>query len=105
MNSPVTLLEGFRWWLVRHRGNGLTDATRVPVFCVDRRIVDAVLTELRRSGVPARCTRLGTSWQLLAGPARWCLWVGYDAYGPAQERLAEVMPLLDQFVQRNTETT
>ena len=98
-------LEGFRWWLVRHRGNGLTDNTWVPMFCVDRRIVDALLTELRRAGVPARCTRLGTSWHLPAHPGKWCLWVGYDAYGPAQERLAEVMPLLARFVHRNTKTT
>jgi hypothetical protein len=105
VGRPIMALEGFRWWLVRHRGNGLTADTWVPMFCVDRRIVDALLTELRRAGVPARCTRLGVSWHLPAHPGRWCLWVGYDAYGPAQERLAEVMPLLTRSVRRDTKAT
>jgi hypothetical protein len=90
--------------LVRHRGNGLTDVIWVPMFCVDRRIVDALLTELRRAGVPARCTRLGATWHFPAHPGKWCLWVGQDAYGQAQQRLAEVMPLLVRSLRGRTET-
>jgi hypothetical protein len=104
VSSQGTALEGFRWWLVSHRGNGLTDDTWVPMFCVDRRIVDPLLTELRRAGVPARCTRLGASWHLPAHPGEWCLWVGYAAYVRAQERLAEVMPLLVRSLRHRTGT-
>jgi len=104
VSSPITAIEGFRWWLVRQRGNGLSDDTWVPMFCVDRRVVDALLTELRRAGVPAQCTRLRASWHLPASPGEWCLWVGRDAYGRAQERLVEVMPLLIRSLRRRTGT-
>jgi hypothetical protein len=104
VSSSGTALEGIRWWLVRHRGNGLTDQTWVPMLCVDRRIVDALLTELRRAGIPAKCTRLGASWHLPAHPREWCLWVGYDAYWMAQERLDEVMPPLVRSLRRRTGT-
>lgn len=105
MSGLCMFLAGFRWLLIRHRGNGMTADTWVPMLCVDRRIVDALLIELRRAGVPAQCSRLGTNWQLPARPGRWCLWVGYDAYGLAQERLAEIMPLLVRSVRRDTNTT
>jgi len=97
-----TALHGFWWRPARYRGNGLTEETWVPMLCVDPRIVTALLTELRRAGVPARCTRLSLGWQLPPQRGEWCLWVGYDAYGDAQQRLAEVMPLLVSSLHRGT---
>lgn len=102
LEGPIMALEGLRWWLVRDRGSGLTDDIWVPTFCVDRRIVDALLTELRRAGIPARCTRLGASWRPSVHLGKWCLWVGYEEYAAAQERLAEVLPLLVSLARRNT---
>jgi hypothetical protein len=103
VSTSSTAFEGFRWWLVRQRDNGLTDSTWVPTLCVDRRIVDALLIELRRAGVPARCTRLGASWHFPTNRSEWCLWVGNDAYWQAQERVAEVMPLLVRSLRGGTE--
>jgi hypothetical protein len=103
VRKVISGLQGFRWWLAGHQANGLTDDTWVPMLCLDRRIVTALLTELRRAGVPARCTRLGASWNFSAPRDRWCLWAGYATYGLAQERLAEVMPLLVRSARRNTQ--
>ena len=105
MSSPITALEGLRWWLARDHGNGLTEDTWVPMWCVDSRVVGALLAELRRAGVPARCTRLTATWRLPpTHPGEWCLWVGYDTYWRAEERLTEVMPLLVRSLRRTTGT-
>ena len=76
-------------------GNGLQDNTWTPVLFVDGRIVLALLTELRRAGIPAYCARVGPGW-LIRRPSTWCLWMGSSDYERAEERLAEVMPLLVQ---------
>jgi hypothetical protein len=78
----------------RPRGNGMTDDTWVPVWCVDRRIVAELLAELSSAGVPARCDRFRYGGRLLPRRSEWCLWVGNSAYRQAQERLAQVMPQL-----------
>jgi hypothetical protein len=91
---------GFRQWPMHLLHNGLSDKTWVPVFCVDRRIVITLLTELGRAGIPVRCERLRVGWRLPPGRDEWCLWVGYQAYGPAQERLAEVLPPLLRSLRR-----
>jgi hypothetical protein len=80
--------------LARQRGNGLRDGTWAPVLFVDGRIVTALLMELRRAGIPAYCARVSPGWHIGHRPGTWCLWVGYSAYERAEERLAEVMPLL-----------
>ncbi len=57
---------------------------------INRRIISAVLEELRRVGVPAHCSRFNPAWCGI--PSRWCLWVGRSANGRAEETLTEVMP-------------
>lgn len=104
MSSPVMALGAFWRWLARNGGNGLSDDTWVPVLCVDGRIVTALLAELRRAGVPAYCVRFRGGWHLPPRRSRWCVWVGFNAYGPAQERLAEVMPLLVRSLRRGATT-
>jgi hypothetical protein len=80
-----------RQLLTRERGNGLRDNAWVPVIFINRRIISAVLEELRRVGVPAYCSRFNPAWCGI--PPRWCLWVGSSApHGRAEERLSEVMP-------------
>lgn len=59
---------------------------------VDGRIVAGLLKELHRAGVPAYC-----AWFRPGRPSssqRWFLWVGGSSYERAEERLAEVLPLL-----------
>lgn len=86
---------GSSWWPIRQRGNGLRDEAWVPLLFVDGRIVIALLVELRRAGIPAYCARFRPGWRI-GRRSTWCLWVGCSAYGQAEERLAEVMPLLLQ---------
>lgn len=90
----MKILGGFRFWLARYRGNGLSDVTGVPAVCVDGRIVAPLLTEMRRAGLPAHCTRLRPGWRLPPHHSEWCVWVGYSGYRKGQERLAEIIPLL-----------
>ena len=90
---------GLRW---REQANGLPDDWWIPVFLVDRRVVRALLEELRRAGIPAYCVRFRSG--RLRFPVRWCLWVGGSAYGRAEERLAEVLPLLDHPPRRGPAT-
>lgn len=98
MSNPIiaTLVFGpvFGPWLARYRGNGLSDATWVPVQCVDGRIVGPLLAELRRAGVAAHCTRLRRGWRLPPHHSQWCVWVGYERYWHAEERVNEIVPLL-----------
>jgi hypothetical protein len=94
LSTPVKTLREFRFWLARYRGNGLSDSTWVPVLCVDGRIVAPLLTEMRRAGIPAHCTRLGRGRRLPPHHSGWYVWVGYSGYRKGQERLAEVIPLL-----------
>ncbi len=100
MDDRITPFWGSWRWLARHRSNGLTDDTWVPVLCIDGRIVAALLGELRRAGIPAYCARFRPGWRLPPRRSEWCVWVGYNAYGRAQERLAEVMPLLIRSLRR-----
>jgi hypothetical protein len=100
MDHRIAASWGWWRWLARHRGNGLTDDMWVPVLCVDGRVVSALLGELRRAGIPAYCARLRPGWRLPLCRSEWCVWVGYNAYGRAQERLAEVMPLLIRSLRR-----
>jgi hypothetical protein len=100
MADRIAPVWGWRRWLAQQCGNGLTDDTWVPVLCVDGRIVGALLSELHRAGIPAYCARLRPGWQLPPRRIEWCVWVGYNAYGRAQERLAEVMPLLIRSLRR-----
>jgi hypothetical protein len=102
LNNPINAILGFGPWLARRRGNGLSDVTWVPVLCVDGRVVGPLLGELRRAGVPARCTRLRRGWRPPPHHSEWCVWVGYDRYGQAEERLAEVVPLLISSLRRGT---
>jgi hypothetical protein len=88
--------------VARHGGNGLSDDTWVPVLCVDGRIVSPLLAELRRAGIPAYCARFRRGWHLPSRRSEWCVWVGYGAYGRAQERLAEVVPALVRSLRRGT---
>jgi hypothetical protein len=81
-------------WLFHERTNGLQDDTWVPVLLVDRRIVTALLDDLRSTGVPARCTRFRPGWHIPPWPATWCVWVSRSAYPRAQERLAVTVPRL-----------
>jgi len=94
LDNPITAIAGFGPWLARRRGNGLSDVIWVPVWCVDGRVVPCLLAEMHRAGVPAHCTRLRRGWRPPAHHSQWCLWVGYDSYWQAQERLAEVLPPL-----------
>lgn len=74
---------GLRW---REQANGSPDDWWIPVFLVDRRVIRALLEELRRAGIPAYCVRFRPGRFLF--PVRWCLWVGGSAYERAEERLA-----------------
>jgi hypothetical protein len=94
LSNPVTVLGRFGFWLARYRGNGLSDETWAPVLCVDGRIVAPLLTEMRRAGIPAHCTRLRRGWRLPPHHSEWCVWVGYSSCRKGQERLAEIIPLL-----------
>lgn len=77
--------------------NGLQDDWWVPVLMVEGRIVIGLLEELHRARIPAYCTRVMPGG--LSFP-RWCLWVGGSAYDRAEERLAEVLPLLTRSSRR-----
>ena len=105
MGNPITAVWAFWWRLARNCGNGLSDDVWVPVLCVDGRIVTPLLAELRRAGVPACCTRFRDGWHLPPRRSEWCVWVGYDAYGRAEERLTEVVPLLVRSLRRGTTAT
>jgi hypothetical protein len=94
MGNPVSALRKLAFWVARYRGNGLSDATWVPVLCVDGRIVGPLLAEMRRAGVAAHCTPLRRGWRLPLHHSEWCVWVGYSSYWRGQERLAEILPLL-----------
>jgi hypothetical protein len=102
LSNPITAILGFGPWLTRRRANGLNDVTWVPTLCVDGRIVGPLLAELRRAGVPAACTRLRRGWRPPPHHSEWCVWVGYDKYWQAEERLAEVVPLLISSLRRGT---
>ena len=88
----------WRW----EQGNGLPDDWWIPVLVVDRRVVRALLEELSRAGIPAYCVRFRSGRLLF--PAWWCLWVGGSAYERAEERLAEVLPLLNRPPRRGPAT-
>jgi hypothetical protein len=88
-----------RW---REQANGLPDDWWVPLLMVDGRIVADLLEELHRAGVPAYC-----AWFKPCRPSfsqRWCLWVGGSSYERAEERLAEVLPLLIGSLRRGPAT-
>jgi hypothetical protein len=104
LSNPITVILGFGPWLARRRDNGLSDVTWVPVLCVDGRVVLPLLAELRRAGVPARCTRLRRGWRLPPHHSEWCVWVGSGRYRAAQERLAEIVPLLISSLCRHNAT-
>jgi hypothetical protein len=85
----------------RERGNGLRDDSWVPILSVDGRIVADLLAELHRAGIPAYCARFRLGWHfLLRSGNPWCLWVGASACEKAEERLADVMPLLIDSLRR-----
>jgi len=47
---------------------------------VEGRIVAPLLTEVRRAGIPAHCTRLRRGWHL-PHHSEWCVWVvAYSSY-------------------------
>lgn len=81
-------------WLFRQRSNGLPADVWVPVLLVDGRIVTALLAELRRAGIPAYCARFRSGRYIPPPPSRWCVWVSRSTCGTAEEKLAEVLPLL-----------
>jgi hypothetical protein len=102
VSNPINAILGLGPWLARRRDNGLGDVTWVPVLCVDGRIVGPLLSELRRAGVPAHCTRLRRGWRLPPHHSEWCVWVGYGRYWHAEDRLDEIVPLLISSLRRGT---
>jgi len=94
LSNPVSAGRRFTAWLIRFRGNGLDDPVWVPVLCLDGRIVEPLLAEIRSAGLAACRTRMRPGWSFQFDPTCWCLWLGFGRYWEGQERLAEVMPLL-----------
>lgn len=83
--------------------NGLAEDVWVPVWCVDRRIVDRLLAELAGIGVPAYCSRLRGRWLPPVRRSEWCLWVGQRSYDRAEVKLAEILPALVKSLQGGAE--
>jgi hypothetical protein len=76
------------------RRNRLLDDIWVPLGLVEEEIVLALVEQLGRDGVPARCEWVRTGWRFPPRPSRWCLWIGARSYWRADEILGELVPQL-----------
>jgi len=116
--QPARRVEGFGrlWWLpAGGEGNGLDDTAWAPLAVGKAPVMRALLTELRRGGVPAYAapvTRRPTrrAWQTSASATttaaarggkpdsteRYQLWVGTSRYSRAEEILRVRLPALLQ---------
>jgi len=100
VSRPVMLYGGRSrlWWLpAGGLGNGLDDASWVPILAISERIVPRVLTSLRLAGAPAYAApadSVAMSQAESALPPGYQLWVGASAYGEAEAALLAIMPAL-----------